>query len=368
MAEEEKKREVSSGLSGFLNNYRMISIDDTWNISTSPMDYHADISQKPVEKIREQGKKLKVFYVGTEKDKETAWMTNVIIVDDMKQCDMVLFGNGPFLNHNLWREEMLVHHNLSYKIDDDRDISDIKVFIEAMKLDKKIIGIGRGAYLCCVMSGGSLIQYVDRPAIYDINFMGMYGDNNGRSGAPFVHDSNRMQQVPFGDYTVIAKARNSSSHHIYGSGRDERVIEGGDVLICHYKNIGAIGIDGLPWARIAPESYITFCNKLISIFDENMISFQFGNHNPFDEDNDSEDMEDDEWDDNQAFNDDGEPLDSNGNVISIEEAKVNLNTRREMSKYFEVPQPVIMKSGSVKALYTPPPVLGDLKKKQQKRR
>ncbi len=94
----------------------------------------------------------KIFIVGDDKD-YGSW-TNMQVVDNLEDANIVMFTGGEDVNPKYYGEKQGTY---TY-INDERDREEIEVFTKAIEQNKKIIGICRGAQLSCVMAGGKLIQ------------------------------------------------------------------------------------------------------------------------------------------------------------------------------------------------------------------
>lgn len=75
----------------------------------------------------------------------------------LRNLDLVIFSGGDDLNPRLWNEEP--SPELSY-MSQERDAFELKLMEAAVKLNKAILGICRGAQLLNVFFGGSLYQNI----------------------------------------------------------------------------------------------------------------------------------------------------------------------------------------------------------------
>lgn len=107
--------------------------------------------------------KIKVFtstvYAQEEANKLTRWLApEVEIVDSILTADVVLFKGGADISPDIYNNKRLT--NFTRIINHTRDMVEVEHFQEAVKHNKFIIGICRGAQLTCALSGGYLIQHV----------------------------------------------------------------------------------------------------------------------------------------------------------------------------------------------------------------
>ena len=88
-------------------------------------------------------------------------MNRVTKPDDLEKaiddCDVVLFTGGADVSPHLYCEPRGARTNCQV----ERDRFEVWVANMAIKKEKKMLGICRGAQLMCVMAGGKLIQDVD---------------------------------------------------------------------------------------------------------------------------------------------------------------------------------------------------------------
>ena len=79
-------------------------------------------------------------------------------------ADLVMFTGGSDVT------PMYYGHNKEpyTSINTERDIEEFDIFSQASALNKKCIGICRGAQFLCVASGGKLIQDMHHPSLHTI--------------------------------------------------------------------------------------------------------------------------------------------------------------------------------------------------------
>ena len=110
---------------------------------------------------------IKLYTVGGDVD-YASWFSNdkmgMSFVSDLDDADLVLFTGGEDINPSLYNEQK--HFTTSCNL--KRDQKEIEIFQQALELNKKMIGICRGAQLLCALSGGKLIQNMQHPGSHDI--------------------------------------------------------------------------------------------------------------------------------------------------------------------------------------------------------
>lgn len=97
--------------------------------------------------------KYKILVVGAT-PKYAEW-TNMQVVDNFDEADIIMFTGGADVSPKLYGEAVGAHTTTN----EARDKKEVELFQAAVKAEKKIIGICRGAQLSCVMSGGKLVQH-----------------------------------------------------------------------------------------------------------------------------------------------------------------------------------------------------------------
>jgi hypothetical protein len=89
------------------------------------------------------------------------WMQGEL-VPEMEDADLVVFTGGEDISPALYGKQA----NRSTWFSSRRDTFEVAEFEKARKLDKKLIGICRGAQLFCALAGGILVQDQRHPFIH----------------------------------------------------------------------------------------------------------------------------------------------------------------------------------------------------------
>lgn len=102
--------------------------------------------------------KIKVHVVGGYQKDDAYFIENSTLVNDISKADIVLFSGGVDIDP-IWygckRHESTQYPNRY------RDVLELCTFHDRIRKDQLVVGICRGAQLCCVAYGGRLIQNVD---------------------------------------------------------------------------------------------------------------------------------------------------------------------------------------------------------------
>lgn len=107
---------------------------------------------------------MRIYAVNKLVNRELDWITfeKVEIVSQMEEADLIYFGEDPMdVAPSIWGDINSDYSGGIYSnFDENYDLEQIKVFIKARKLGKKIIGVMRGANLISALSGAYI--YVRR--------------------------------------------------------------------------------------------------------------------------------------------------------------------------------------------------------------
>ncbi len=91
------------------------------------------------------------------------WMEGEI-VSTMQEADLVVFTGGEDVNPALYDKRA---HPATY-FNRRRDSEEIVAFDDARSLNKKIVGVCRGAQLLCALAGGILVQNQTHPWVHSM--------------------------------------------------------------------------------------------------------------------------------------------------------------------------------------------------------
>jgi gamma-glutamyl-gamma-aminobutyrate hydrolase PuuD len=79
--------------------------------------------------------------------------------EDVKRYDMLMLHGGEDISPALYNQKVV--HADAKNTPSDRDLKEVDILLEAVRLGIPIFGVCRGLQLLCAMSGGSLFQHVE---------------------------------------------------------------------------------------------------------------------------------------------------------------------------------------------------------------
>ena len=181
---------------------------------------------------------MKVFVVGADWDYAN-WLPNCKLVDSIKESDLVLFTGGEDVSPSLYKEPI----GERTRTNPYRDKVESRVFMQAVEENKPILGICRGSQLCCVMSGGRLVQDQRNPSgIHDITTV--EGDVIPMTSTH--HQAQYPYDMPENEYKLLAYTEDYCGHHYDGTNKEIANKPFKEVEICYYPKTRALGIQGHP--------------------------------------------------------------------------------------------------------------------------
>lgn len=188
------------------------------------------------------GVNTKIFVVGSQK--HYAQWTGFTLVPSIHQADIVMFTGGEDVNPELYGEKVGDFTSINKK----RDIEEEAIFKQATKMNKKMIGICRGAQFLTVMSGGKLIQHVNNHGVSRGH--GMY--NTLTNDIINITSTHHQMLYPFNMeknlYQIIGYSADQLSN-TYLNGDNEEIMLPKDFVepeIVLYKNTNALAIQCHP--------------------------------------------------------------------------------------------------------------------------
>lgn len=196
----------------------------------------------------------KKIFMPDGSDVHIRWL-NGIRVHRLDEADVVLFTEGtPVLPS--YYGKLPISKNIIY--DSHRDLKDKKVFEEAVRLNKKIIGIGRGAELICIMAGGEVIQEQENP-LHE-HYV------KTRDNIEFLVNSfHTTNQYPFNlkpdEYRVLASVKGLSSYYRTQDNVELPLPDNQCPEIVFYKKVNGLAF------QFSPEMMLdkTFTNSILPI-------------------------------------------------------------------------------------------------------
>lgn len=181
--------------------------------------------------------KRKIYVVGSSVGYAN-WMQGEL-VRRMEDADLVLFTGGEDVDPSLYGE---AHHPLTGS-NLTRDEYEMAEFNKARKLNKKLIGICRGAQFLCAMSGGILVQHQEnRHWIHEM----LTSDNKKLAITSTHHQAQYPWTMPAEDYKVIGWSVGLSRFHEGGNREELPMTKEKEVEIVYYPKTNALGIQSHP--------------------------------------------------------------------------------------------------------------------------
>lgn len=203
----------------------------------------------------------KIYVVGGDNGYSN-WMEGKL-VGDMESADLVVFTGGEDVTPSIYGSAK----NSKTGNNPARDEYEVEKFKKARSLNKKMIGICRGAQLLCALAGGKLVQHQDNPN-YKHDIVTYKGEH------VVTTSSHHQAQFPWGlpeeSWKLIAHTVGQSPFHEGINRADELVNENGEnagieVEIALYKNINALSVQGHPeWLNSSDD--LVFYRKLLNDF------------------------------------------------------------------------------------------------------
>lgn len=191
-------------------------------------------------------KRFKVYVVGHSRSYTRWFIKYCDVVDKIEDCDFVLFTGGEDINPAIYNAPK---HSSTY-FNGGRDNEEIEAFHKARKLNKKMLGICRGAQLFCALAGGKLIQDMSHrsPHLLEVtNF------NQTKKFVVTVNSLHHQMQYPYNlpkeDYVILGytpKEARSPYHYLLENqpnGLENDLVE---PEVVYYKKINALGIQSHP--------------------------------------------------------------------------------------------------------------------------
>lgn len=178
--------------------------------------------------------KRKIFVVGGSYG-YISWMEGVR-ENNIKNADLVLFTGGEDVDPSLYKEQE--HYTTGSNI--NRDIEEQKLFEEAVKLGKPIIGICRGSQFLCVMNGGKLVQHMNHPGSHEI----LTSDGHKLEATSTHHQMQYPFNLPKENYSILGWKEKQSPFHLGGDNEEMKPEK--DCEIVYYPNTKSLAIQMHP--------------------------------------------------------------------------------------------------------------------------
>ena len=199
-------------------------------------------NKKKYQSIVEKLNMYKIYVVGGNMP-YASWLP-MQAVNSIEEADLVMFTGGADVNPELYGEERGSLTSINLK----RDAEEVAAFKDAVAMNKKIIGICRGAQLSCVLSGGSLVQDTNN---HNGNHSIICSWEKAESRVDISSDHHQMMypfNLPDTDYRMLAYSENKLGTR-YLNGKDENIaipktFREPEVVV--FTRTKALGIQGHP--------------------------------------------------------------------------------------------------------------------------
>jgi gamma-glutamyl-gamma-aminobutyrate hydrolase PuuD len=192
----------------------------------------------------------KVYVVGGSID-YASWFDHQL-VRSVAEADLVLFTGGTDVDSALYGEP---RHPAAQIPDTERDTREVATFKEAVATGKHILGICRGAQLCCALSGGKLVQHQDHTGAHRIQ--PTYPYLTGQDHSFFSPADHHQAQFPWGlkedGFKLLGFTQGRCSFHLDGHGQEmilKNRLNNVEVEDAYYPKTKALAIQSHPeWAN-----------------------------------------------------------------------------------------------------------------------
>ena len=206
----------------------------------------------------------KIFVIGGV-NSYACWLQGVI-VKDIREANLVVIIGGADWGSKYYNQPDIGHYVGDFPESDAWEMGWIQL---AIKLNKKIIGICRGAQILPCLVGGSIFQHVRHS--YN-HFIETY-DGQKLETNSLHHQLACLDNVKPEDYKLLAWA-NPSPFHM--NGWDQDVPQERDAEIVFYPTIGggALGIQGHPEMMCKTKWYedtVNWCQNQLNLFMEDKL-------------------------------------------------------------------------------------------------
>ena len=157
---------------------------------------------------------MKIYVVNKLVNTELDWITfdKVELVSQMEDADLVYFGEDPIaLAPSIWGDNNSDYSGGIYSnFDENYDLEQIKIFIKARKLGKKIVGVMRGANLISALSGAYIYVRRNEGAYSFITTTSSSFTYSSSKKVHLIHNPFNIEEGRYGGFCT-SRARASES-------------------------------------------------------------------------------------------------------------------------------------------------------------
>lgn len=199
---------------------------------------------------------MKVFITNSSKS-YAKWIDDFEIVEDMKDCDIVIFTGGEDVTPSFYGE--VKSHPFTCN-SEHRDKIDLQLYAKAVKLNKNIVSICRGAQAITAFHGGRVIQHVNNHVRQDGHEIKIHETDE----IFHITSTHHQMMYPYSikNYEIIATSAPSLSDVYFKNNVNVyTMIEEPEIV--YYPDINALCIQGHPEIMPKNEPVVKYLNKLI---------------------------------------------------------------------------------------------------------
>ena len=181
------------------------------------------------------------------------------IADAVKGVDAVVIWGGEDISTGLYGEDGGVWTGATRKLS-ARDEIEVAICEEAIRQDKPIIGVCRGAQLLCALAGGKLIQDVKHHAGDDHEIE----TDDGRTIT--VNSYHHQMMWPYQvEHKLIAwsKKKLSAGHYAFNAANVKQEISQPEPEVVYFPKIKGLAMQYHPEFANPDEEFVKYSNNLV---------------------------------------------------------------------------------------------------------
>lgn len=212
---------------------------------------------------------MKVYLVGNQEN-YLCWINDLIIVNKIKDADVVFFTGGADINPKIYNQNK--HRTTSYS--ENRDYLEMLAFNEAQDLNKVCFGTCRGIQLLSALSGARLIQNMDHPYTHQLYFYdGIFNCSTNSLHHQMVYPFDMNKE----DYHILAWAKELSPFYSNEFDGDTQILEKDnegclkEPEMLYYPKTKCLGIQGHPEMLKLNSKLVEVCNAFLYFTVENRL-------------------------------------------------------------------------------------------------
>lgn len=206
-------------------------------------------------------KEIKV-YLATGYSSYADFLEDYILVDNIKEADLVIFEGGEDINPALYHEPVGRYTYFNNR----RDALELHVYEQARELNIPCWGTCRGLQFLTAMAGGRLIQDMTHTGSHELTFYDGFKmrTNTLHHQMAYPYDLKKGE-----DYYLLAAAYGLSNTFEDGYHRqiEMPIVDGKteEPEMIYYPKINAIGIQGHPEMMDNKSTMVKVCRAFVSL-------------------------------------------------------------------------------------------------------